>query len=41
MKNMKSVVGILLFGGVIGLGGTSARAQDGDVISKDATADGS
>ena len=41
MKNMKLVVGILFLGGVIGLGGTSAHAQDGDVISKDATADGS
>ena len=40
MKNMKLVVSVLFLGGVIGFGGTSARAAGG-VISKDATADGS
>ncbi|HTN72257.1 MAG TPA: hypothetical protein VMO00_14350 [Methylomirabilota bacterium] len=41
MKNMKLVVGALFLGGAIGLGGTSARAQDGDMISKDVVTDGS
>lgn len=41
MKNMKLVVGVLFLGGAIGLGGTSVRAQDGDVISKDVMTDGS
>ena len=34
MKNMKLVVSVLFLGGVIGFGGTSARAAGG-VISKD------
>jgi|SRR6478672_362586 hypothetical protein len=40
MKNMKLVVSVLFLGGVIGFGGTSARAAGG-VISKDVLADGS
>jgi hypothetical protein len=39
MKNMKAVVWVLFLGGVIGLGGTWARA--GDVISKDVLTEGS
>ena len=41
MKNTKLVVGALFLGGAIGLGGTSARTQDGDMISKDVVTDGS
>ena len=39
MKNMKLVVSVLFLGGVIGFGGTSARAA-GSVISKDASNQG-
>ena len=39
MKNMKLVVGLLFLGGVIGLGGTSARAEG--VISKELASEGS
>jgi len=39
MNNMKLVVGVLFFGGVIGLSGTWARAEG--VISKEVSSEGS
>ena len=39
MNNMKLVVGVLFFGGVIGLSGTLARAEG--VISKEVLSEGS
>jgi hypothetical protein len=39
MNNMKLVVGLLFFGGVIGLSGTWARAEG--VISKEVSSEGS
>ena len=41
MKNMKLIVGMWFLGTTIGLSGAPARAQDTDVISKDAMGGGS